>query len=455
MSKQSRLTFGGKSKKSDDKEKFLDRVQEMVDLVNSTNSSNDKIDNLKKFPDLKDFIKVVYDPLKPFHIRPDSVKKFAKLDKSVKPVQYPSVLELLNALVDAEITGHEAAASILKLIQDYPYHEDLIYLIIDKDLKIRMGTKQINKAFKKLIPIFDVALGYDYNKYPKAFDSGDWKISRKLDGVRCITIVDSLGDEIKFFSRTGNEFQTLDKVGEQIRKVICPLFPKGVVLDGEICIIGNDDKENFKGVMKEVRKKGHVMKKPRYLLFDCLEPSEFWNRSSTRIFSERIRDLEKIRSKVLNIPEIGVIDQIDFTEDRFVEYLDLSKKLEWEGLIVRKDCEYEGKRTKNVLKVKQFETEEYKVMDVSFGPFQALNKDTGLTETIETLVSVTILHKNFPVSVGSGFSLAERKRFYKDPNKIKGKVISVQYFEETTDKDGNLSLRFPTFKGIYGVKRMI
>jgi UDP-N-acetyl-D-galactosamine dehydrogenase len=34
-------------------------------------------------------------------------------------------------------------------------------------------------------------------------------MSRKLDGVRCITIIDEHG-EVKFFSRGGNEFLTLD-----------------------------------------------------------------------------------------------------------------------------------------------------------------------------------------------------------------------------------------------------
>ena len=39
---------------------------------------------------------------------------------------------------------------------------------------------------------------------------------------------------------------------------------------------------------------------------------------------------------------------------------------------------------------------------------------------------------------------------YKEhPEELIGKTITVQYFEETTDKSGNISLRFPTCKMVY------
>jgi DNA ligase-1 len=244
-----------------------------------------------------------------------------------------------------------------------------------------------------------------------------------------------------------------------IRKYVQPLFPNGVVLDGEVCVIDSNGAENFKGVMTEIKKKDHTMKNPRYLLFDCLSLSEFSSGTSERIFSERLKDLGQIKAATnvpgTYVPELLVIDQVNYTPEKLADMSELVEKHGWEGLMVRKDAKYEGKRTSSVLKVKKFQREEYKVVDTQVGPYQALNKDTGLTETIETMVSVTILHKNFPVSVGSGFSLEERKQYYNNPEKIKGKIISVQFFEETEGSDGNLSLRFPTFKGLYGNTRTI
>jgi DNA ligase-1 len=450
MSKQTRLYFS-KSKTADDNTKYLDRIQEMIDLLNSTNGSNDKIEFISDYKDLKPLLKLIYDPLKPFHVTSTNVKKFIKNGKNVQPKTYKGILKLLTALSNQKISGHEALSSVAWWIKKYPEHSELIFKLIDKDLKIRMGAKQINKAFPKLIPQFNVALGHPIEKYPKALETGEWFISRKLDGVRCLTIINP-DKSVSFFSRQGNEFLTLEKIRKTIIDKVYPVFPNGVVLDGEVCII-NKNNEDFKGVMKEIRKKNHTMRNPRYLLFDCLSLTEFWERKSKRTFSERIKDLNKIGS--LDLQNIQVIDQVKYTEKVLEEMKKLAGTNNWEGLILRQNARYEGKRTNKILKVKKFETEEYKVVDIEFGPYQAFNPDTKLTETIETMVSVTILHKKFPVSVGSGFSLNERKKFYKNPDKIKGKIISVQYFEETTDSNGNISLRFPTFKGLYGKQRTI
>ena len=45
--------------------------------------------------------------------------------------------------------------------------------------------------------------------------------------------------------------------------------------------------------------------------------------------------------------------------------------------------------------------------------------------------------------------------FYKNPKKILGKIITVQYFEETKNQDGGISLRFPTFKILHGSARTV
>ena len=69
------------------------------------------------------------------------------------------------------------------------------------------------------------------------------------------------------------------------------------------------------------------------------------------------------------------------------------------------------------------------------------------------LAAVVIEHKGYQVKVGSGFSINERQQFFANPKGIVGKKITVKYFEESEDKEGNLSLRFPTLKAIHGVER--
>jgi len=63
--------------------------------------------------------------------------------------------------------------------------------------------------------------------------------------------------------------------------------------------------------------------------------------------------------------------------------------------------------------------------------------------------NITIEHKENEVGVGSGFSLDERKKYFKNPELLMGKTVTIQYFEESKNKDGEYSLRFPVVKHIY------
>ena len=65
------------------------------------------------------------------------------------------------------------------------------------------------------------------------------------------------------------------------------------------------------------------------------------------------------------------------------------------------------------------------------------------------MTNVIIEHKGNVVSVGSGFSLDQRDRYFNYPEKIIGKEITVQYFEESQDKTGKHSLRFPVCKAVF------
>ena len=67
------------------------------------------------------------------------------------------------------------------------------------------------------------------------------------------------------------------------------------------------------------------------------------------------------------------------------------------------------------------------------------------------LAQVYIEHKGHIVKVGSGFNQEQRIKYMNES--IIGKTITVQYFEETTNDKGGISLRFPTVKHIYDNER--
>ena len=115
--------------------------------------------------------------------------------------------------------------------------------------------------------------------------------------------------------------------------------------------------------------------------------------------------------------------------------------------MLRKDCGYKGKRTNDLLKVKKFFDEEYIVKGVESAIHRIIIG--GIEAEVEMLSNVIIEHKGCDVGVGSGFNQEERKLYFKNPELIIGKTITVQYFEETINQDGCHSLRFPVVKHIY------
>jgi DNA ligase-1 len=106
-----------------------------------------------------------------------------------------------------------------------------------------------------------------------------------------------------------------------------------------------------------------------------------------------------------------------------------------------------------MLKLKEFYDAEYIVVDAIMGPQRII--ENGQEKSEDVLSAVIINHMGNAVNVGSGFTLQERRDYYLNPEKIIGKTITVQYFEQTVDQDGNHSLRFPVFKWNHGESRSI
>jgi DNA ligase-1 len=208
--------------------------------------------------------------------------------------------------------------------------------------------------------------------------------------------------------------------------------------------------EDFQSVMKEIKKKDHTIEDPVFKIFDMLHIKEFNGEADSSWLEHRLQTLRTFLyqftsnySHHLMYEEQAVISG----DDHFETWVKLAADNNWEGVMLRKNVKYEGKRTKNLLKVKKFYDEEYKVVGATNGDIRIVVE--GKEKTINALSQVTIKHKDNIVGVGSGFSLDQRKEFGKDHSKIIGKTITVQYFEETKNQEGGTSLRFPTVKHVY------
>ena len=420
----------------------MEELQQFVNQMRATSSSLDKVEILKQQPEfIQKVLEYTYNPYKQYYVTSKTCKKNSGL---FKYNTHETIFSLLDDLTNRKYTGHDAIAQINGFITANLDYEDLIYSVIDKDLKTRTGAKVINKAFPNLIPEFNVALAQSYDN--KCDWNDTWYASRKLDGVRCLAVVDTMG-KCTLYSRMGKEFTTLNKVKHAIEAtgIINTVF------DGEICIIDKDGNEDFQSVMKELRRKDHQIENPTFMIFDMIHKTEFEKGKSTDILSERLHTLRSWLGPRYDTKEtLRYLDQHIIKDDKhFNIWKQLANNDNWEGFMIRKDTFYEGKRSKNLLKVKSFFDAEYEVLGFDVDQHEVVRDGKSVSMTM--LSQVWIEHKNHIVKVGSGFSQEQRLEYM--DGSIVGKLITVQYFEETHNDKGGISLRFPTVKHIYENER--
>jgi DNA ligase-1 len=418
----------------------MKEVKDFVEQMRATSSSNEKVEILKQQSDfIKQVLEYTYNPYKQYHVTSKTCKKNIHLHSHCNH----TLFGLLDILTNRKATGHDA----IKMINRFASKNvdwDVIYDIIDKDLKIRTGAKVINKAFPGLIPEFNVALAQEYKG--KCDWNDGWYASRKLDGVRCLAVVDEEG-KCTLYSRMGKELTTLNKV----KKAIEATNIINTVFDGEVCLMDEEGNEDFQGIMKQLRRKDHQIKNPVFVVFDMIHKPDFDSNKGNEILSERLHTLRSwYNGSTVNMEIIRRLDQFQITGDDHFEYWGkMSAENDWEGFMLRKDVGYEGKRSKNLVKVKKFFDAEYIVVDYDVDNHEVVRD--GKSETIEMLSQVWIEHKGHRVKVGSGWTQEQRLQYM--DGSIVGKLITVQYFEETKNDKGGISLRFPTVKHVYEGKR--
>lgn len=179
----------------------------------------------------------------------------------------------------------------------------------------------------------------------------------KLDGIRCIARADGL------WTRTGKEIVSVPHIWESIKDIF--VDHPNITLDGEL--YNHEFKDDFNKITSIVRKT-----KPKdedvefskeniqyhvYDFIDCLdEEIEFNDRKKK--FIPLVKGLDHI----VIVESIMVMDKIH-TDDLYASYIEQG----YEGQMLRRNKPYEHKRSHNLIKRKEFKTEEFTVIRVEEG----------------------------------------------------------------------------------------
>lgn len=434
---------------------MLAKMKMIVESLQNTNSQNEKLNILKQYvsdSEVKKFFKYCYDENMLFGVTSANLKKNPDLSEFEI---FESIFDLCDLLIERKATGNRALALVNGYINGNNEYEELLYNFFDKNLKIGMNVTQINKVLGNIIPVFDVALAatYDKTKHEK-YGLNNYFIQRKLNGLRMISTIKYNGGKPEFIfqSRKGKIFTTMLKVEEELRELYKNSLYYGtdIVLDGEICVINPDGKEDWNRAVSEAKRKNHTIYNPMYVCFDILSLDEFYGFKQSMNYSVRFSNLKKFISSENQLKHVKSVFSVPYSEEHFNKLLEeFVITAKWEGFIFRHNKPYKSGRSTDLLKYKLFADAEFRVLGIQESVKPMLNESTGLMEDTKCVGSLIIEYKGNQVNVGSGLDDKQRIEWFKNPELIIGKQILVKYKEESKNADGTVSLQFPILKHVF------
>lgn len=434
--------------------------------IGEVSSTTTKQEILKQGSDntvMKSLLVCAYSPFLQYNIKKIPVSIDECAEDSIQLQNYEKFLNMLARLNKREITGNAAISELSSfLIGCCPEEYTWYSRVLEKDLRIGLADKGINKVFSGLIPTYEVLLAdkiapEDLNlDTPKALKMLPDRIvvQYKIDGYRLNIHVDNSG-EVAIRTRNG-KFVTgyNDLEAEAAEKL-----PRGYVYDGEIVApelfdwISNNMKSEesvaanrdlFSEVMSHAFSK-EDNKQGIFNMFDMVPMKEWVSQKTTETLEARTARIKKLiepldLKHIVVVPTSRVYDKNN-PQDRqeIVEQFHQFLSVGWEGLMIKNwDSIYEFKRSKNLLKMKLMDSLDLVVTDV----FEGAGKYTGM------LGGVYVDFKGNQVGVGSGWSDEQRQYYWQHKNEIVGKTIEIAYQAVSKNKNGGESLSFPVVKKV-------
>lgn len=232
----------------------------------------------------------------------------------------------------------------------------------------------------------------------------------KLDGIRCIARKDGL------WTRSGKEIPAVPHIWESLKEFFAE--HPDMILDGEL--YNHELKDDFNSITSMVRKtkpKPEDLMKSKelvqYHVYDVVVPSEpdmpFRKRELLRYAASN----EFV--KMVPTMQVNDLKSIDTLYEGYLEH-------GYEGQMVRIDSKYENKRTKALLKRKEFITEEFEVIEM-------LEGQGNWQGCVKHFVLPLNADKNFQAGVrGDMDTLRELLKSGKKPD-----WVTLRYFTPTPD----------------------
>lgn len=405
--------------------------QDLFDDLQASPGRNDKeimLDYFRtEYPELQDDLNYIFETLAGKHPIGWTFKGSTNfLDTDTK---FKTIRECIHA---CEVLSPKTAVNTSRLEEEIGYNGEVIAIIVNRELKLGIGSSQLEK--NALTPMLA-------KKYKGELLNKNVYITEKLDGNRCIAHYD--GDRWLFTSRSGKPVNVnFDMTG----------LPTEYIYDGETM----SKKQTDLSIARSSGADFDYSTVDSQLLFN--ETSGLISRHGIKTglvynifdiicdlpYNKRRDLLDSMITKDLS-NDLRIIPVIYIGSDReiLMTLLDKMVSMGGEGIMLNVcDRRYEHKRTDALLKYKQVQTIDMKVVDVEYGSGKYADMIGALC-----CEAVTDDGRLIVCNVGTGLSDAQREEWSIGVNSIVGSIVEIGYHELTQEKlfiGTNLySLRFP------------
>lgn len=421
----------------------LNKTVSIFEQIKSVSGKKEKEKILEKYGNevlFKEMLMFLYNP---YIVTGLKEKKLNKEVGCTVTESFHNVYELIIYL-KRNNTGRDVdVANVLNYINKFRDNEivyGFLVKFVTKEYKCGITASTINKVYGKgFIPEHEILLAKKWESEHHKID-GDFIVTTKLDGLRATAFKEN--GKVKVYARSGIPIEGLVEVEEAL---MMNDFPDNTVYDGELLNINTDNlasKDLFRATQSKIRKDG-IKKDVEFHIYDTLPIREFRDGISKENALSRKLAIESYiltyrankttkHDIIIRVPMLYIGKDKTKVQELLKEAI-INKQ---EGVMINVvDSKYECKRSSNLLKAKEFNTVDLVVCGFEEGH----GKNKG------TLGAIICDYKGYSLKVGSGFTDSDRQEIWENKDKYLLSIAEIQYFEESTNDKGELSLRFPVF----------
>ena len=416
-------------------------VFDIVAKLAETSSKNEKIKILKENKENEDLARYFFYCLDK-HTK-FGVKKIPNYSSQSEELGLDDVFTTLDNLASRKFTGNAAIELVAKTLNNVDVEiQWLMISMLSKNPKCGVNIELASKTWPELFPkTVKLCKAQAYSakamqaiKYP-AYSQ------RKCDGERCLAVYD--GETVTLMSSSGKIYHGLKHI-EYNMLAVANGTP--CVLDGELIGVRGDtvlsrkegngllNKALHNTISEEEAKLIHLV------AWDYIPYEDYLEDKPTMKYSEAFEYLKKRLQETWTMHISAVHTKIVNSHEEAIKHFREMLSNGEEGTILKNmDMKWEGKRSKNCVKMKVIIENTMEVIDAFEGKDKYQGKLGGfICKSRDGKVEVR---------VGSGLSDDDRKNWWPADGMI-GKFIEVKSTGIIQAEDGTYSLFLPRYVGV-------